>query len=269
MSEGENKPKPTPSVPPEPDRAAALARKLTGRSASGRGGAVSVRNTTGPAPAVPSSSKPVSSSPSELAPPSMSAEKEAMLASRRAALTGNSTYDSSKPGAHRPWSVPPVGGAPRVRTGILALGVVLGLALLVVGAIYGKRMLDERSPEGLLRNDLLALEFSASPAERDAAFATLDAGAPSTVARTIELLTDSSRAERADSMSQRTIQMVAHVYLLHYAGLVKAPPPQAANEISRKLFEATPVAPDMWIAARDAWRAWLAEQQAKGAVPKG
>ncbi len=276
MTEGESKPKALtaqPTVPPT-DAERALARKL-GR-ALGRqptGAPISSRShmpiapSSPPKSSVPKSPVPSSAPKSTDAPPSsseFSAEKEAMLAARRASL--NPTAGETK--SIRP-TAPPAPSKPKTRKSFLALGVLILLGGLAAGGVYLQQQLRERSPEGQVRNALMSWEFAIEPSERDEAFGKLDQGAPSTVALTIELLSDTSRAERGDSNSQHAMQVLAHHYLVHYAALVKAPPPRAATELGKKLIEASAVPASTWSEARDAWRAWLTEQQEKGVVPKG
>lgn len=275
MTEGEPKPKAVPSVPPT-DAERALAKKLgraLGRQPTGAGalarqstGANAVPSSRRSVPIAASSSPPTSDAPSGKPSSKLefSAEKEAMLAARRASLNPVPAEQKSMRPTGRPATT-----KPRARASIVAFGVLLLLGVLALGGLYVQQVLRDRSPEGQVRNALLSWEFALEPFERDQAFGTLDQGAPATVRTAIELLTDASKAERADSNSQRTVQLLAHRYLMHYAELVKAAPPKPATEIAKQLLDGAVVGSDGWLAARDAWRAWLVEQQDKGAVPKG
>jgi hypothetical protein len=268
MSEGEAKPK-TKTMPAPTEAELALAKKLgralgrnptgqnaLGRNPTGANAAPSSRNIT-------ASTNPVTSAhKSSDAPISPNSEREAVLAARRASV---------QPGEKRsirPTSRAPVAARPRARKSIIALGALLLVAGLTAGGVYIKQTLDARSPAGRVRNELLSWELAAAESERAEAFANLDKGAPSTIVTAVDMLLDASRAQRADSNSQRTVQVVAHHYLMHYAAVVKAPPPREAAELGKKLYDGAPVAADMWTRARDAWRAWIAEQQSKGSVPK-
>jgi hypothetical protein len=264
MSEEESKPK---VLPPPTEAERALAKKLgralgrqpTGASALGRNPtasdeAPSSRKGTG-------ATTPVTAPPKSDPTPSQRPDKEAILAARRASVQG-SEQKSIRPTGRGP------AHKPRARKSIIALGVVLLIAALVSAGFYAKQMLDARSPAGRVRNELLSWELAGADAEREQAFGNLDREAPWTVLTAIELLSDTSRAERGDSNSQRTIQVVAHYYLMHYAAVVKAQPPKEAQDIAKRLFEGAPVPSDAWTASRKAWGGWVAEQQAKGAVPK-
>jgi len=256
MPEGdEPKPTMTPSSVP-PDRAAALARKLT----SGRPPAALARQSTG-------SSNTVTPRPivgSEPPPPS---KRDEVLAARRASIAPTPN-DLSKPGALRPDSRPPP--AKRTRKPFIALGALLVVAMLGGGGVIAKQMLYERSDEGRVHAQLLAWEFgpSGDPTARDGAFLEIDRMGPSGIAIAIDKLADESIAEKGASKSTRSVQMVAHLYLMHFASTIKTPPPKQATDIAKAVFEGSAIAQDRWLAARDAWRAWLVEQQSRGAVPK-
>lgn len=253
MSEGDEK---KPNSAPDADRALALARKLTG----GRPAVKAPQITP-----VPDSPRQSLSSPLSARTTAVNPDKEAMLAARRASLMGTTNQlparKSAQPGADaKPMTVRPL---------LMALGAVLALALIVIGAIVGKRMLDDRTPEGRVRNELLNYEFARNNGQRDAAFAALDTQAPASTKLAIDLLADGSLAGRDDSKSERAMQALAHLYLVHYASIVRAPPPPIANEIAQKVLTGQAVPGDSWAAVRDGWRKWLADEQAKGTVPKG
>jgi hypothetical protein len=261
MPEGNDKPK-------SDDRAATLRRKLAGD----RAGALGKQPTGAQTPVAlkqaatnpPPSSKrnPPTTSPPPSTTPPPSAEKDAVLAARRA-LVGGTTRPP-------PASIRPLAPAKdkKTRPIFLVLGGLLTVALLVIGGLYAKQMLEERTPEGQFRAQLMSWEFAIAPGERENIHAALDREAPGSLTRAIALLNDSSTPERSDSKSERTMQALAHLYLVHYASVVKAPPPPAANDVVTKMRGGQPVSPDMWNAARDGWTKWLSEQQSKGKVPK-
>lgn len=256
MNEGdEPKSKPTPSVPP--DRAAALARKLT----SGR----SIPPALGKLPTEPPNSVP-SVPPKSSEPPPVS-KRDAVLAARRASLAP-ALNPQATPGAPRPESKRPP-PKPRTRKSFLMLGGVLLVALLAAGGLYAKRAMYERSDEGRVHTQLLAWEFGPrEPAAREAAFGEIDRMGPAAVSLVIDKLADGSVAVQGSSHSTHTIQQVAHLYLMRLATTHKLQPPKQAEELEKTIFEGASPAPPQWNAARDAWRAWYADQQARGALPK-
>jgi len=255
MAAGDEPKKPTPSVPP--DRAAQLARKLTGRSVPPALG----RQPTNPPASGRNAAPPLSE------PPPVS-KRDEILAARRASLSPPAN-DLSRPGADRPPSKAPP-PPEKTRKAILALGAVLLLAALIAGGLFARQALYERSDEGRVVSQLLAWEFtpSSDAAAREAAFAEIDRMGGAAINVVINKLTDASLPERGSSHSSRPIQLIAHLYLVSLAAKTKAPPPPAANDVAKLVLEGANVPQDKWVAARDAWRAWVTEQQAKGAVPK-
>lgn len=242
---------------PKDDRSATLRRKLAG----GRSGALG-KHSTGPQTPTALKREGDPSSQRDPQPPSSLPEKDAILASRRASLI----TDRPPPPTVR--AKPVKLGDRKTRPIFLALGGVLLAGLLAAGAIFGKLMLDARTPQGQMRAVLMNWEFALSPGERDGIWSTLDKEAPSSLSRAIELLTDSSLPERSDSKSERSMQQLAHLWLMHYAAVVKTPPPPAAVELAARQRDGQQVTPAMWTAARDGWTKWVSEQQSKGTVPK-
>ncbi len=261
MSEGdepESKPKPS----SDPDRAAALARKLTG----GR------QSTATPDPGRKSSGplessraeQPLEAPPPlvEHAPDSAVAAKTAALLAARRGLVNAPANEPARP--ERPKT------KPAARKPILALGALLLLLALAAGGWFAKRAMFERSSEGRVHAQLLAWEFAApgDAVARENAFAELDRMGPSAIPVAIDKLADASVAEAGSSKSTRSVQHLAHFYLMHFATAIKAPPPKEATDLGKALFDGAAVSPAQWLAARDAWRTWYADQQAKGAAPK-
>lgn len=176
----------------------------------------------------------------------------------------------SRPGALRPPSkAPPPAAPPMVRRSMLIVAAIALAIALVAGGLYAKHSLHERSPAGRVHRQLLARGFApaADMAARDAAFAELDRMGAVALPIVIDKLADSSPAQDATSRSSRTIQMLAHDYLMYVATRVQTPPPAAASEAASAL-SAGNVSQAQWLTARDAWRVWVTEQQANGLLPR-
>ena len=251
MTEGDDKPKPS-TPAPDRDRADALARRLVGN----RSGALNRQPTGAQSPsALKNVTTPAAANP----------DKEAVLAARRASVQGGSIPPPQSKRTKRRL----VESGTKTRPLFIGLGVLIAIVALIVAGLYVREILANRTPVGQARTGLLAWEFAVTPAQREAAFAEIDRGAPTTVINVIDLLLDGTRAERDDSKSERSFQMLAQLYLVHYAAVVKAPPPAAASDIAKKTLEGQPVPSETWASAQAAWRAWLAEQQNRGVVPKG
>lgn len=250
MAEGEDKPKPFAS--PNRDRAVALSRRLTGRP-----GALHRQPTGAQTPAaLKTSTTGANAQPNP--------DKEAMLAARRASVLGNS---EPAPPVRKKKLKLESGRKPRPL--FLVLGVLVVLGALTAAGLYIRQSLADRSPMGQVRNELLNWEFALNGTDREAAFGSLDKRAPGSVSSAIELLLNGEKADRDDSKSERSMQSLAHLFLMHYATTVKAPPPPVANDVAKKTLDGQPVPAEVWTAAQTAWRAWLVDQQNRGAVPRG
>jgi hypothetical protein len=189
---------------------------------------------------------------------------------RRLSLWPTFNNPLSKPGAIRPPSKAPPPGPARTRKSTLIIAAIaLGIAV-VAGAWYGTRALQERSPAGRVHRQLLAWQFAPATdvAAHDEAFAELDRMGTSALVIVIDKLADSSPAKDGSSYSTRTVQMIAHDYLMYVAARLKTPPPAAATEVANALSSGVRVADGQWLAARDAWRSWVSEQQSKGLLPQ-
>ncbi|MBI2394168.1 MAG: hypothetical protein HYV09_31650 [Deltaproteobacteria bacterium] len=157
-------------------------------------------------------------------------------------------------------------GSKRPHPALLAAAVILLLLAAVFGATHLMGTVAERSPSGRVRAALISWEFGG--ASREAAFVELDQMGGAALAPTVDLMSDASVAERGSSRSTYTIRQIAQVYLLRVATRQKVPPPAAADEIVRALQSGTQPSDAQWASAQAAWRAWIAEQQARGALPK-
>lgn len=167
------------------------------------------------------------------------------------------------PSARVRWSG---GESKRPRPLLLAAGVILLLLAAVLGATRIMATLAERSPSGRVRAALLSWEFGG--ASREAAFVELDQMGAAALAPVVDLMSDASLAERGSSRSTYSIRQIAQVYLLRVATKLKVPPPAAADETVRALRAGTQPTDAQWASAQAAWRAWIAEQQSRGALPR-
>lgn len=195
-------------------------------------------------------------------------KRDAVLAARRASIAP-ALNPQATPGAPRSVSTRPPPAKPRTRKVFVVVGAVLLVALLAASGLYAKRAMYEQSEEGRVHAQLVAWEFGPrEPAARDVAFAAIDAMGPGAINLVIDKLSDGALVEKGSSRSTRTLQQVAHVYLMRLASTRKLPPPKEGEAIEKAIFEGTPPQQAQWAGARDAWRAWYADQQARGALPK-
>lgn len=205
-------------------------------------------------------------SQTEPPPPS---KKDAILAARRASVAPSQGALGKQPTPAPQSKRTTAKQKPRTRLGFVVLGVLLLIAVLVALGNFVKQTFYARSDAGRVHAQLLAFEFGPrEPAAREAAFAEIDRMGASAGFIVIDKLTDGSLAEQGSSRSTHTVQQLAHLYLMHVATVSKAQPPKQAEEIEKAIFDGTAVSANQWAAARDAWRAWYSEQQARGALPK-